>query len=851
MRLISCYIEGFGKLRGETYDFKEGVTSIFKKNGFGKTTLAAFIKAMFYGMEGYTKNSTKFCERKHFCPFGGGKFGGNLTFLWNGKTYRIERYFGEMKGETLKVYCGGDLTEELGDEIGKTVFGVDEEAFLRTAFIGSKEIEIQSTSSINAKLSHFLQGVDEEFDLEQAANALEKARKLYDSDRRSKVANNLVRKQEEIIDELRIDISNARAIQGRLEEKYARLAVLKSEVASLQKKLVTAMEENTRILLAEQYESMLARIAKLEAERAELEARYLLGLPTESEAAELGKRLDKESTLQAKASTMDFSVKDEEKLARIEESFARGVPTEEALYKAEQDIALLTSLQTQIQSDEGKTPNERERRLLQKFAHGTPTDEQLAAAEESVERYKTAKKEYEETPAWTVAPPAEGKKRSVGKYILTAVLALLLCAGGAALLALVNPVVGGVVLALGGVVLLADGFLYLNGKSTAQGVPMSAMNAEKQQKENALREAEDKAKSVLLPYGYCSGNGVAYDFAEMQKDLLEYGQYLAQEAERNRLLAEKRAQKTALEEGLTAFFRGYGLSGDNFIKLLSDLRGMVGDYFDLRDRKQSLGKGKVELESELNEHQAWIEGFRRKYGLATLHAGEVLEDLKSHARLSKEIERSKAEAADFKAKKGLTDSETEERVDLASLQAELEEKRKDLGKLEREIESDEVEAERLEKSESKLDEAEKRKNEYKRTYKLLTAAKDFLSQADENLKNRYVKPILDEFLRYAQIIREAIGEKVEMSKDFEVSFERNGEYRSERHLSAGQRSVVALCFRLALIKNMYEGNPPFLILDDPFTALDEEYMEKVRKVLLELSKEMQMVYFTCHESRVI
>ncbi len=850
MRLISCYIEGFGGIRAQSYDFEEGITSIFKKNGAGKTTLAVFIKAMFYGLE--KKKGEDFPEREHFYPFAKGAFGGNLTFTWNGKAYRIERYFGEKnKGDTLKVYCGGEETDELGENIGKTVFGVDEESFLRTVFIASEAIEIKSTLSINAKLGHFLQGIEGDFDLKHATDALEKEYKRFDSSRRSKVANNLVRIEEEKIDRLRGDISNARTIQENLETKYARLAVLKEEAASLQGKQVTAQKENERLSQTEHYNSLLARATEAEKERAEIEARYPLGLPTESEAVELEARLNKERDLSAREASMEFSVKDEEKLARIEESFARGVPTEEALYKAEQDIASLASLQTQIQAEEGKTPTERERRLLQKFAHGIPTDEQLAATGESVECYKKAKKEYEETPAWTVAPPAETKKLGAGKYILTAVCALLLCVVGAALMAVVNPIVGGVVLALGGVLLLSDGFLYLNGKSTAQAVSMSAMNAEKQQKGNALQEAEDKAKSLLLPYGYCSGNGVAYDFAEMQKDLLEYGQYLAQEEAREHSLLEKRVQKNTLEEELTAFFRSYGLAGDTFIKLLSDLRGMVGDYFDLRERKQALNKGKTELENELSENRVWTEGFRRKYGLSKLHAGEILEDLKSHTRLSGEIERAKADAAAFKANKGLTDSETEERVDLDSLNAELEEKRKELGKLEREIESDEKEAESLEESESNLKLAEERKDEYKRTYKLLTAAKNFLSQADENLKNRYVKPILDEFLHYAQIIREAIGGKVEMSKDFEISFERNGSYHSERHLSAGQRSVVALCFRLALIKNMYAGNPPFLILDDPFTALDDEYMEKVRKVLLELSKEMQMVYFTCHESRVI
>ena len=102
-----------------------------------------------------------------------------------------------------------------------------------------------------------------------------------------------------------------------------------------------------------------------------------------------------------------------------------------------------------------------------------------------------------------------------------------------------------------------------------------------------------------------------------------------------------------------------------------------------------------------------------------------------------------------------------------------------------------------------------------------------------------------------ELLEKALGEKVVMTKNLEIKFERNGKERSEKHLSAGQRSICALCFRLALIKNMYEGNTPFLVLDDPFTTLDKEHMAKVQEILNALSKEMQMVYFTCHESRMI
>ena len=47
MKLVSLYIENFGGLSQYSLEFSEGVTVIAEPNGFGKTTLAEFIRAMF------------------------------------------------------------------------------------------------------------------------------------------------------------------------------------------------------------------------------------------------------------------------------------------------------------------------------------------------------------------------------------------------------------------------------------------------------------------------------------------------------------------------------------------------------------------------------------------------------------------------------------------------------------------------------------------------------------------------------------------------------------------------------------------------------------------------------------
>ena len=48
MKLLECHVDNFGKLSNFDYQFSDGLTVIQEPNGFGKSTLAAFIKVMLY-----------------------------------------------------------------------------------------------------------------------------------------------------------------------------------------------------------------------------------------------------------------------------------------------------------------------------------------------------------------------------------------------------------------------------------------------------------------------------------------------------------------------------------------------------------------------------------------------------------------------------------------------------------------------------------------------------------------------------------------------------------------------------------------------------------------------------------
>ena len=73
--------------------------------------------------------------------------------------------------------------------------------------------------------------------------------------------------------------------------------------------------------------------------------------------------------------------------------------------------------------------------------------------------------------------------------------------------------------------------------------------------------------------------------------------------------------------------------------------------------------------------------------------------------------------------------------------------------------------------------------------------------------------------------------------------------REPRFFRAGYRDLLGICMRMALVDAMYEEEKPFILFDDPFANLDNAKLEGGLKLLDQIAREYQVLYFTCHESR--
>ena len=118
--------------------------------------------------------------------------------------------------------------------------------------------------------------------------------------------------------------------------------------------------------------------------------------------------------------------------------------------------------------------------------------------------------------------------------------------------------------------------------------------------------------------------------------------------------------------------------------------------------------------------------------------------------------------------------------------------------------------------------------------------------------------LIEDFKKYENImgenakkIYEKIGSNVSMNYDYEIKYDVNGQLRDAKDLSDGERTIMMLALRFAVLDSMYKNHDSVIILDDPFDSLDSIKLKKAVNLIKELANDWQIVYFTCHNSRMI
>ncbi len=157
MKINKIYISAFGGLKDFTLELNDGLNVIYGNNEDGKSTVFAFIKAMFFGTGRNTKALSDSIRLK-YTPWDGSTMAGRIFFEHENKKYCLEREFRKSDSTDRITLTDLDSGKEspASENIGVRFFGMSASVFERSLFIGNGDFIKDDTASseINGKLSN-------------------------------------------------------------------------------------------------------------------------------------------------------------------------------------------------------------------------------------------------------------------------------------------------------------------------------------------------------------------------------------------------------------------------------------------------------------------------------------------------------------------------------------------------------------------------------------------------------------------------------------------------------------------------------------------------------------------------
>lgn len=354
MRLWKCHIDNFGKFTDFTVDFAENPCVFKEPNGWGKSTLAAFVKVMFYGFANEKKRGdTLERERLRYKPWQGGCYGGELEFDAGGKRYLLNRTFGSRESEdTFALYDAATnlKSDDFTANIGEELFQIDQESFLRTVYIAQNDCYAAATDSINAKIGNLADSLGDMRDYEKVQQVIKDLRNSLTPGRKT---GSLKRQKAEIA-ELKDELRRVEAVEqsvAELEEKLQGSLAERRAVLEQRDRVSEEWERANREKAVEakrlHYESIMEKLAEKRG-AADRELAAFGGSAPDRELLQdmqNRRRLMLQGESEAAANILD--PREQSELSRLRARFAKGVPDEAQLGRGQKLLAQLAELERQ------------------------------------------------------------------------------------------------------------------------------------------------------------------------------------------------------------------------------------------------------------------------------------------------------------------------------------------------------------------------------------------------------------------------------------------------------------------------------------------------------------------------
>ena len=868
MRLISCHIENFGKLHDFDMTFSDGLNVVCRENGWGKTTLAAFIKAMLYGLDGERKHSIEENERKRFSPWQGGIFGGRLDFVSGGKKYSVTRTFGESPSkDTFELRDIGTnlVSRDFSDRLGEELFRLNSASYYRSIFFGQNDCPTVSTDDIHAKIGDLADNTGDMNSYEAAETRLAK--------QINRLSPNRVTGSVYLLSLETAELRRRVAEGNRLDEMIAenekenaqtthqkRLLIdKKSDLERTQKRAILLHKLSIR---RGEWERLKKASSEAKNDLEAAESLFPNGVPGEETIrSSLHKAVEMKSA-ECLMTSYELSEEEENKLEDAKRRFDSHPPVQEEIERylgEEQELRRISEKHDRLRlnSEERKRLDY----LISLFASDDISPDELAARwNERAGKLHALSSKRDALDAVTESYGKYRKSSRRRSAILIAAGILLLAVGAVLFMLFSNIWLLSVSVA--------------GGFAVAMGILSSVISRMTKTPDEMLRLRNDigydegvieQIGSTIAEYLTSHGKTYSEQFAcvmlqELSGDRRDLDMLVKKSESAESFLSNSRFNE--LSESIKGYLSKYSVIPDD--KRLSDqlyeLRESALEYEQLKAKKEKYYESEQNYASITLELKNYIASIGYDAGESIPDTLQQIRDrVSDYLKLRQQYSSASAELSAF-----------EKSVDTGALASFAEESLPSLESVAEEISACSEEIERLSESlnsikktgeelneafsrweddKSALAEKTKQLESERKKYQLLKRTKELLRRAKEQMTAKYIEPVSSGFRRYYELLSGEPSDNYLIDADIRVTVEKQGRQRETEALSAGYRDLTGICLRLALVDAMYRGEKPTLIMDDPFTNLDDEKTAASAKLLYAVSESYQIIYFTCSASR--
>ncbi len=266
----SIEIVSFGKLKMTRITPQPGINLLSAPNESGKTTLASFIRFIFYGFTSGRMQAIAENDKKLYTPWDNPMSEGAIYIRTSGGRYKIRRMHLLNGKETIEVFeTSSGKRIDTGISPGEHFFGVNEQVFSRTAFFGQLSLPTSKDEYMAQQLQNIALTADEKVNTKKALDILAR----FKSQLSGRVKNPIIPKLMQERADLEDEYTKAKEVAVRVRELSGDIDDLNANIKECETKhqALESEKENHR-----KYESLkkLERLSLLEKEVARAEADY-------------------------------------------------------------------------------------------------------------------------------------------------------------------------------------------------------------------------------------------------------------------------------------------------------------------------------------------------------------------------------------------------------------------------------------------------------------------------------------------------------------------------------------------------------------------------------------------------